>query len=107
MISVHHKTEAADLNFRQQFSDLWAKSHATMAIYQILKFPLVYMELISSREWIYRGSAGCTLSFHLDAADASSPATVPTLISCIRIVADGIKAQNSSNAVTNEAHLRK
>lgn len=65
------------------------------------------MELISSREWSYKGSAGCTFSSHLDAADASPPATVPTLISCIRIVADGIKAQNSSNTVTNEAHLKK
>lgn len=46
-------------------------------------------------------------SLHLDAADASSPATVPTLISSISIIADGIKTQNSSNAVTNKTHLRK
>lgn len=78
-----------------------------MAIYQILKFSVIYMELISSRELIYKVSAVWNFSLHLDAADASSPATVPTLISCIRIIADGIKAQNSSNAVTNEIHLRK
>lgn len=78
-----------------------------MAIYQILQFSLVYREPISSREWIYRVLAVWIFSLHLDAADASSPATVPTLISCIRIIADGIKAQDPSNAVTNETHLRK
>lgn len=36
---MHHKTEAADLIFRQQF--LWAKSHAIIIIYQILKFFVV------------------------------------------------------------------
>lgn len=65
------------------------------------------METISSRKLIYRVSAVWSFSLHLDAADASSPATVPTLISRIRIIADGIKAQNSSNAVANEIHLRK
>lgn len=54
------------------------------------------------------GFSSCVFfSLHLDAADASSPATVPTLVSCIRIIADGIKAQNSSNAVTYKTHLKK
>lgn len=46
-------------------------------------------------------------SVHLDAADASSPATVLTLISSVSIIANGIKPQNASNAVTNETHLKE